>query len=141
MPMPVSVIAIATIDGVSAFVTRIVTEPSRVNFSALLRRLSTTCFTFWRSLKRGPRSGDTWLVTLSFERAMIGSISASTSSTSCLRMKVEIWSGIRPASIRDRSRISLMMPTRCRPFDAIRSRAFRWLGVRSPEMPCSRMLA
>ena len=66
----------------------------------------------------------------SFERAMIGSISASDFLDELLAARsVETWSGMRPASIRDRSRISLMMPTRCRPFDAIRSSAFRWPGV------------
>ena len=126
MPMPVSATAMATVFWPPAASTRIVTEPFGVNFRALLRRFSTICLTFCRSLRIGPTLGDTWLLTVSFARAMMGSISATTSAMSSGSVKRVSWSGMRPASIRVRSRISLMIPTRCRPFELIRSRLFLW---------------
>ena len=51
---------------------------------------------------------------------MIGSSSAFTSPTRSGTLNVEICSGIRPASMREMSRISLMIVSRWRPFDSMR---------------------
>ena len=61
---------------------------------------------------------------------MIGSSSAFTSSTSSAILNVDSCSGIRPASMREMSRISLMIVSRWRPFDSMRA-----------ELPLDRRLA
>ena len=63
--------------------------------------------------------------TVRFERLMIGSSSDITSSTSSGISNVVRFSGIRPASIRVMSRMSLMSASRWREFESIRVRLLR----------------
>ena len=65
---------------------RDVDPPWWVNLRALLRRLTTICFTFWRSLCTSGAPGSSFGVTTSFERAMTGSSSAMTFGTISLAL-------------------------------------------------------
>ena len=95
------------------------------------------CLTFCRSLEIGGRSRGSCSVTASFERMMIGSSSDLTSLIRSGILKVESCSGIRPASMREMSRISLMIASRWRPFDSIRPSWRLTGGSHSPATPCS----
>jgi hypothetical protein len=113
----------------------IVTEPRGVNFSALLSRFSTTCFTFWRSLLSGGSLPRIRVVTVRFERLMIGSSSDMTSFSRSGMRNVERLSGILPASIRVMSRMSLISASRCREFESIRVRLLRCGSDTDPVTP------
>ena len=63
---------------------------------------------------------------------MIGSSSAITSPTRSGILNVESCSGIRPASMREMSRISLMIVSRWRPFDSMRPSCRLTGGSHSP---------
>ena len=100
----------------------------------------TICLIFWRSVLSSGTSPARWLVTASWEREMIGSTSASTSATRSLRSNCVRVSGILPASMREMSRMSLMMASRWCALLSTRSRLRRWCGVSSPVTPLSSML-
>ena len=135
--MPVSATDSAIARSFGSRSARMVTRPSCVNFSALLSKFKRICFTFCRSLEIDLRSRGRSVVTVSFDRKMIGSSSERTSATSSGILKLEICSGIRPASMREMSRISLMIVSRCRPFDSIRLNWRFTDASRSPPTPCS----
>ena len=116
-----------------------VTDPAGVNFSALLSRFSTTCFTFCRSLLSGRRPRGIFADDASVERLMIGSSSDITSLTSSGTSKVDRFSGIRPASMRVMSRMSLISASRWREFESMRVRLLRCWSEIAPVTPLSSM--
>ena len=116
------------------------TQPCGVNLRALVSRLMTICLTFCRSLRTsGSASPSSW-VTASFERAIRGSTSASTSPITSGMTKSTSVSGILPASMRLMSRMSLMIDSRWCELESIRSRLRRCCPLSSPETPLSSML-
>ena len=136
MPIPVSVTATrrGPPSGSATIVT--VTVPAGVNFTALLTRFTTICLTFARSLDTGGRSPSIFVATVRRDRATRGSSSASTSRTSSARSIDSIVSGMRPASMREMSRMSLMRASRCCAFESTRERlrsCFSWSGPATPS--------
>jgi hypothetical protein len=71
--------------------------------------------------------------TARFDRLMIGSSSDITSSISSETPKAVSVSGIRPASMRVMSRMSLMSASRWREFESIRDRLLRCGSVIGPR--------
>src|SRR5688572_4626835 len=139
MPIPVSVTTIVAVRVAGSNWTVNSIVPWCVNFSALLSRFTTICLTFWRSLKTSGTSDERCGVTVSFERAITASSSAITSGTNSFRLNSLSCIGILPASIRVMSRISLMIVSRCLPFESIRCSCRLTAGSRSPATPWSSM--
>ena len=140
MPMPVSVTPICTWRPSTCISTLTVTEPDGVNFTALLTRFTITCFTFARSLFTWGTPSAMAALTTSRVRAIRGSSSASTSWTRAATSIDSIVSGIRPASMREMSRMSLMSASRCCAFESTRPRLRCCLSLRGPETPSSSRL-
>ena len=115
------------------------TEPDGVNFNALLRRFSRICLIFCRSERTGGSRVPIWDSTLMFERRMIGSSSDITSSMRSGTPNFVMFSGMRPASMRVMSRMSLISASRCRAFESIRERLLRCGSVTCPVTLCSSM--
>ena len=140
MPTPVSLTAIDIMPrSAHRRSPPIVTEPCGVNFSALLSRFSTICFTFCRSLLSGGSSrrhlrSDGQLRALD-DRLELGHHLVTRSGT----RNVDRLSGIRPASIRVMSRMSLMSASRCRELESIRVRLLRCGSDTAPVTPLSSM--
>jgi hypothetical protein len=112
MPMPVSDTSKRRRARVSSPPTRssaITTEPASVNFTALLARLRSTSWR-WRWLPStawGVRAV-TWVVRRTpFDRAWAVTM-PFTSRTSPWRSRGPAWAGMRPASMREKSRMPLM---------------------------------
>lgn len=110
---------------------RSVTVPTRVNFTALPSRLMST----WRNLPSSPwtiagRWG--WRAILGcrpLARARRANNSARSSSSAC-RLKSSGLMGRQSASILERSRMSLIRPSRCSPLRAMVSICSSWRGAR-----------
>ena len=132
-PMPVSSTAIHTMASPlarSCNVTRTTTSPSCVNLTALPTRLAIT----WRSRNGSPcsasaASGGTNCAASSSPLACAGCANiASTSSTTSTRLKSTASSCRWPDSILEKSRMSLMTPSRCCPDDCTASAHSRCCG-------------
>ena len=115
--------------------------PFCVNLSALLSRLTRICFTFCRSVRSVGRSDGSLQMTCRPDFAMIGSSSVVTSRTRSGRLNATTWIGMRPASMRVMSRISLISVSRWRAFASMRERFRRCGALSSPDTPCSVMAA
>ena len=123
MPMPVSVTAMAIQSRPSSRCgcAPKVTVPFSVNLLALLARLSSACRKRVWSAWMVPRSGgQSTTIRLPFF-AVIGSTVLTTSSISGANGNDSRCSSIRPASIFDRSRMSLIRASRCRAARSTRS--------------------
>ncbi|HEX5723841.1 MAG TPA: hypothetical protein VFX98_00155 [Longimicrobiaceae bacterium] len=132
MPIPVSATATSTALPSAARRTRSDTRPPWVNFTALERRFSSTCFTLVRSVSRAGRSAGTSTSSSSPLARTIGSMAPATSRTSSARSTVSTCTGIRPASILARSRMSFTSSSRWLLELYMRSSASSWRAVSSP---------
>ena len=134
MPIPVSRTSKRTATAPSpdsARVTRRTTSPLSVNLTALPTRLVRTC----RSRPGSPRSalGTSWRMRQSSSSPLAWAASAKdprTSRTARRRSKSTISRSTRPASIFEKSRMSLMISSRARPEWSITSAYSRCSGVR-----------
>ena len=117
MPMPVSVTWKVIQSSLPSACRRTssVTPPSSVNLEALERRLNRTCRTRVTSARMEPTSGGQSTVMRLRFFSTRGEMVARTSSTSTDTSKVSRYSSILPASIFERSRMSLMRASRCFP--------------------------
>ena len=94
----------------SCSMTRITTSPAWVNLTALLTRFVTTCLI--RSESPTIVAGTSWKCRCTSSRffaCAVGAIIMTTSSTSSLTCNVPLSSSSFPASIFEKSRISLMI--------------------------------
>jgi len=126
MPMPVSRTEKRSTTSLSPFsttATRITISPRSVNFSALLAKLAST----WRTRSGSPTSRPgTWRSTSTISSSPLAAARsairpATLSSTSSSSKPIRS-TDILPASILEKSRMSLMMPSRCWPEPRIFSR-------------------
>ena len=129
MPMPLSVTAKA--DTRLAVVARrrartsSVTLPSLVNFAALLSRLMRLCLSLVRSVRNDADIGGQSIIEpVAVLAPSAASTMVCTSSTSLPRSTAPDRHPCGPASIFDRSRMSLIRPSRCLParLDLLRGR-------------------
>ena len=117
MPMPVSVTrkVIQSPSGFASRVTWMATVPFSVNLDALDSRLKSTWRTRVTSACMAPMSGGQWTSRTFALFSISGWMVDLTSSISALTSKVSRYSSIFPASIFERSRMSLMRASRCLP--------------------------
>jgi hypothetical protein len=121
MPMPVSRTRNTTQLPVTSAsrVTSSVIVPFSVNFAAFERRFSSTCRTFVTSSRIWPTSGATRTSRRFDVFSTSGCAVAMTSSTRFATSNVSRKSFILPASTFERSRTSLINPSRCLPEERI----------------------
>ena len=112
--------------------------PSGVNFTALDRRFSITCLIFRSSATNSPSRGVHLELRSMPWRAARSRTSMSVSCIAWGRSKRASSSSIRPASTLERSRMSLISESRCRPEDSTSWRYSSCLGFSSPNMRWSR---
>src|SRR5216683_5516496 len=133
MPIPVSMTAISTAPSVRlAF--RLIRPPSGVNLTALDRRFSRICLTLRSSPTTSPSRES-----MSTCRAMPWRPARSLTRVTAFSRAVGRWNGagassMRPASILDRSRMSLISDRRCWPEAYMSLRYSSCLSLRAPNM-------
>ena len=124
MPMPVS--ATVSVSPPSWYRVVTVTVPSAVNFTALLRRLMRICFSLSSSVYNGGSSAASAFTSRSRSLLTSGSTVRRQRSTSGSKLKLVAWTSMRPASILERSRMSLINARRCSALTKIFSRFSYW---------------
>ena len=135
MPTPVSETSTRSVtrSGVSASrLAWMETSPESVNFTAFEPRLASTCPNRTGSPRRDPGTSGWQATTSSRSLAWAGPLSTSAALSKTARTsKSTCSSSSLPASIFDRSRMSLMIPSRVSPAPWSPSASRRWCSSRS----------
>src|SRR5258705_9690148 len=134
IPTPVSVTETSTSPSPRATRTSIL-PPSGVNLMAFERRFNSTCLTFRSSARMSAtRSSMTWWRAMSRRsarsRTRVTAFWIAWGKSNSLAS-----SSIRPASIFDRSRMSLMRDSRCRPDSRMSCRYSVCFSLMAPNIP------